>query len=186
MDAALWGYTVLLGATAVERLVELVVSRRNARWSFERGGREYGRGHFPFMVLLHTGLLVGCVAEAWVAERGFWPPLGVPMLAVVVLAQWMRWRIIGTLGHHWNTRVIVVPGMRPVRQGPYRFLRHPNYAVVVLEGVALPLVMGCWITAVVFTALNLPLLAVRIRCEERALARAQAAAPGERLVDEGV
>ena len=181
MDVALLGYTALIVATGIERLVELVVSRRNASWSFARGGQEFGRGHFPFMVVLHTGLLVGCVAEAWLLDRSFYPALGLPMLALALLAQWMRWRIITTLGHHWNTRVIVVPGMKPVEDGPYRFMRPPNYAVVVLEGLALPLIMSCWITALVFTALNLPLLAVRIRCEERALERAAAAAPGTTL-----
>ncbi len=134
-----------------------------------QGGREYGRGHFPPMVVLHTGLLVGALAEVWVADRPFVPWLGWSMLGVVIAAQGLRWWCIGTLGKRWNTRIIIVPGLPLVGGGPYRFLRHPNYVAVVLEGVALPLVGAAWITAVVFTALNAALLTVRIRAENRAL-----------------
>ncbi|MEV8027378.1 isoprenylcysteine carboxyl methyltransferase family protein [Cellulosimicrobium funkei] len=169
-------YVVLVGATAVERLAELVVSARNARWSFARGGVESGRGHFPAMVALHTGLLLACVAEAWLADRPFLPWLGWPMLVLVLASQGLRWWCIATLGPRWNTRVIVVPGLPIVARGPYRWLRHPNYVAVVVEGVALPLVHSCWITAVAFTLLNAVLLArFRIPAEERALARATAA-----------
>ena len=169
-------YTALVLATGVERLVELVVSARHARWSFERGGRESGRGHFPAMVALHTGLLVACVAEATLADRPFLPWLGWPMLVVVLAAQALRWWCIATLGPQWNTRVIVVPGSGLVARGPYRFLRHPNYVAVVAEGVALPLVHTAWVTALAFTVLNaVLLLGFRIPAEERALADARQA-----------
>ncbi|UKJ64804.1 isoprenylcysteine carboxyl methyltransferase family protein [Cellulosimicrobium cellulans] len=171
-------YVVLVGATAVERLAELVVSARNARWSFARGGVESGRGHFPAMVALHTGLLVACVAEAWLADRPFLPWLGWPMLVLVLASQGLRWWCIATLGPRWNTRVIVVPGLPLVARGPYRWLRHPNYVAVVVEGFALPLVHSCWVTALAFTVLNAVLLArFRIPAEERALALATAAGP---------
>ena len=160
-------YVVLVVLVGLERVAELVVSLRNAKWSFARGGVESGRGHYPFMVVLHTGLLAGCLVEA--AYRPFVPWLGWPMLAVVVLSQGLRWWCITVLGHQWNTRVIVVPGLRLVARGPYRWMRHPNYVAVVAEGIALPLVHTAWITAVVFTVLNIPLLAVRIRAEEAAL-----------------
>ncbi len=167
------GYLALILATGVERLVELVISKRNARWAFERGGIEYGQGHFPAMVALHTGLLVACVAEVYFFDRPFIPWLGWPMLAVVVLCQAGRYWIISSLGHQWNTRVIVVPGLGRVERGPYRFswMRHPNYIVVAIEGIALPLVHTAWVTAIVFTALNaVLLLAFRIPTENRALA----------------
>ncbi|MFE6236081.1 isoprenylcysteine carboxyl methyltransferase family protein [Cellulosimicrobium sp. NPDC057862] len=168
-------YVVLVGATAVERLAELVVSARNARWSFARGGVESGRGHFPAMVALHTGLLLACVAEAWLADRPFLPWLGWPMLTLVLASQGLRWWCIATLGPRWNTRVIVVPGLPLVARGPYRWLRHPNYVAVVVEGLALPLVHSCWVTALVFTVVNAVLLArFRIPAEERALALATA------------
>ncbi|MBF0689843.1 MAG: isoprenylcysteine carboxyl methyltransferase family protein [Cellulomonas sp.] len=163
-------YFVVVGLTAVERLVELVVSNRNAQWSFDRGGVESGRGHFPAMVLLHTALLVACVVEVLVADRPFLPWLGWPALVLVVASQALRWWCIATLGPRWNTRVIVVRDLPLVSRGPYRFFRHPNYVAVVVEGIALPLVHTAWVTALVFTLLNaVLLLRFRIPAEERAL-----------------
>ena len=132
------------------------------RWSLEHGGVERGQGHYPAMVVLHTGLLVGCLAEVWLADRPFDPALGWTMLVVVVAAQALRWWCIRTLGPRWNTQVVVVPGLPLVTGGPYRILRHPNYVAVVAEGVALPLVHSAWLTALVFTVLNAWLLTVRI------------------------
>ncbi|AEI13479.1 isoprenylcysteine carboxyl methyltransferase family protein [Cellulomonas gilvus] len=169
-------YVALVVATGLERLAELVVSARHARWSFARGGRESGRGHFPAMVALHTGLLVACVAEAVLADRPFLPWLGWPALVVVLASQALRWWCIRVLGPQWNTRVIVVPGLGLVARGPYRLLRHPNYVAVVAEGVALPLVHTAWVTALAFTVLNaVLLLGFRIPAEERALADSRAA-----------
>lgn len=168
-------YTALVLAVAVERLAELVVARRNARWSLARGGTETGSGHYPAMVALHTALLAGCVGEVHLADRPFLPALGWTMAVVVVAAQLLRWWCITTLGPRWNTRVIVVPGLPPVTGGPYRWLRHPNYVAVAAEGLALPLVHGAWSTAIAFTVLNAALMAVRIRCEDEALARLPAA-----------
>lgn len=167
-------YGLLMAAVAVERVAELVVARRNERWSTARGAIVTGQGHYPAMVALHTGLLVGCPAEVWLADRPFVPALAWPMLAALAGAQALRWWCIGTLGPRWNTRVMVVPGLPLVTSGPYRLLRHPNYVAVVAEGAALPLVHTAWVTAAVFTVLNAVLLTVRIRCENRALATATA------------
>ncbi|MGX7680547.1 isoprenylcysteine carboxyl methyltransferase family protein [Jatrophihabitans sp. DSM 45814] len=164
----LW-YTLLIAAVAIERLVELVVSKRNLAWSLARGGRESGFGHYPAMVILHSALLVGCLVEAFTLHRSFIPALGWPMLALVVLSQSLRWWCITTLGHQWNTRIVVVPGAQRVGAGPYRFLSHPNYVAVVVEGIALPLVHSAWITALVFSVLNAVLLTIRVRAEAAAL-----------------
>lgn len=164
----LW-YALLLAAIAVERLAELVVSRRNLARSRARGGVEFGAGHYPAMVVLHTGLLAGCLLEVIVFDRPFIPALGWSMLAVVVAAQVLRWWCVATLGPQWNTRVVVVPGAARVGDGPYRYFAHPNYVAVVAEGFALPLVHTAWITALVFTALNAALLRTRIRTENAAL-----------------
>ncbi|MDO9380158.1 MAG: isoprenylcysteine carboxylmethyltransferase family protein [Nocardioidaceae bacterium] len=169
MDASLWWFTALVLAVGVERLVELVVSNRNAAWSLRQGGVEVGRGHYPFMVVLHTALLVGALVEVWLRRPSTPSALAVSMLLLVVLAQALRWWCITTLGQQWNTRVIVVPGLSLVARGPYRVFRHPNYVAVVVEGVALPLVHGAWITAIVFTVLNAALLRTRIRTEDTAL-----------------
>lgn len=161
-------YTLLIAAVAVERVAELVVSQRNLAWSRARGGVEFGARHYPAMVALHTGLLAGCLVEA--AHRPFVPALGWPMLAVALAAQGLRWWCIATLGHQWNTRVVVIAGAARVAGGPYRFVPHPNYVAVIVEGVALPLVHTAWVTAVVFTLLNAVLLRTRIRVEDAALA----------------
>ncbi|KRF37236.1 isoprenylcysteine carboxyl methyltransferase family protein [Nocardioides sp. Soil805] len=167
---SLLAFTVLVALVGLERIAELVVSTRNAAWSMERGGVESGRGHYPFMVVLHTGLLVGALAEAWLRRPDVPSALAWSMLLLVLASQALRWWCITTLGRRWNTRVIVVPGLAPVRSGPYRLFRHPNYVAVVVEGVALPLVHAAWITALVFTVLNAALLTVRIRAEDAALA----------------
>ena len=163
-------YTVLILLVGLERLAELVVSNRNLRWSRQHGGIETGAGHYPAMVLLHSALLVGCLAEVWLLDRPFLPWLGWPMLALVIAAQALRWWCISTLGRQWNTRIVVIPGAARVTSGPYRYLRHPNYVAVVIEGVALPLAHTGWLTAVIFSVLNAVLLSVRIRSESGALA----------------
>jgi methyltransferase len=163
-------YALLIVAIAVERLAELVIAKRNLSWSRAQGGAEFGARHYRVMVVLHTGLLVGCLVEAIALHRPFIPALGWPMLAIVFAAQCLRWWCIATLGPQWNTRVVVVPGAARVADGPYRFLPHPNYVAVVAEGLALPLVHTAWITALVFTVLNAALLGTRIKVENAALA----------------
>jgi methyltransferase len=163
-------YVLLIGLVAAERVAELVVSQRNLATSKARGGLEFGAGHYPVMVVLHTALLASCVAEVLVLHRPFIPVLGWSMLAVAVAAQGLRWWCISTLGWQWNTRVIVVPGAPRVTGGPYRYLSHPNYVAVALEGIALPLVHSAWITALAFTGLNAALMIARIRVENSALA----------------
>jgi methyltransferase len=162
-------YYLLILAMSIERLVELVVSRRNAEWAFAQGGKEFGHSHYPVMVALHTALLLGCVLEVWALHRPFIAWLGWPMLLLVALSQALRWWCVATLGHQWNTLVIVLPQVPLIRRGPYRWLHHPNYVAVVVEGVALPLVHTAWLTAASFTLANALLLTVRIRVEDAAL-----------------
>jgi methyltransferase len=157
-------YVALILLVAVERVAELVVSKRNLEWSKANGGREFGAGHYPVMVALHTGLLAGAVLEARMRKRWIWPAFW-----VVLAAQALRWWCITTLGKQWNTRVVVVPGAPRIVGGPYRIVPHPNYVAVILEGAALPLVGGAWITAGVFSVANALLLRTRIRVENDAL-----------------
>ena len=164
-------YLILLFAVGVERLAELVLAQRNLAWSRARGGVEIGAGHYPVMVALHLALLVGCVVEVAVMQRPFIPALGWPMLALVVAAQGLRWWCITTLGRQWNTRVVVIPGAPRIDGGPYRWISHPNYVAVAIEGLALPLVHSAWVTALAFTTLNAALLSTRVSVENSALAR---------------
>jgi methyltransferase len=164
-------FTILVVLVALERLVELAVSKRNLRWSKEHGGVEYGHSHYPYMVALHVFLLVGCLVEVWVWQKPLIPALSIVMLVLVVASQALRWWCIATLGKRWNTLVVIVPGMPRVTGGPYRWMNHPNYVAVVIEGIALPMVGFAWVTALIFTLLNIPLLMVRLRVENAALAK---------------
>ncbi|CAA9451510.1 MAG: Alkylpyrone O-methyltransferase (B. subtilis BpsB) [uncultured Rubrobacteraceae bacterium] len=153
---------------AVQRLLELFRARRNERRARARGAIERGRGHYPYIVALHSLWLVSTLVEGLL--RGpelpaLWP---VP-LALFLLVQPLRYWALSSLGESWNTRILVVPGARPVRRGPYRYLSHPNYVVVVVEILTFPLIFGAWMTALVFTVLNAAVLFVRIREENRAL-----------------
>ena len=162
-------YYLFIVAIGVERLVELAVSRRNARWSFANGGKEFGREHYPVMVSMHSLLLLSCIVEVASMHRPFIPWLGWPMVALVALSTVMRWWCVSVLGKHWNPRLIVIPGASLVHRGPYRWLHHPNYTAVTVEVAALPLVHSAWLTAVVFSIANALVLNVRIRAENSAL-----------------
>ena len=153
---------------ALQRLVEVLYSRRNERRLRARGAVERGAGHYPLMVGLHALWLVSTLVEGLL--RGpeipaWWP---VP-LAAFLLVQPLRYWAIFTLGTNWNTRILVLPDAKLVRSGPYRYFSHPNYVVVAVEILTFPLIFGAWITAIVFSILNAALLFVRIRTENRAL-----------------
>jgi methyltransferase len=168
-------YLVLL---LVERAVELLVSRRNARRALAAGGVEVGRGHYPAMVLFHGTFLLACAVEPALWPQA-WPPAAAALaLAAALLAQGLRWWAIATLGGRWSTRIIVVPGAPPVVGGPYRFLPHPNYLAVAVELLAVPLIGGAVFTAALATLGNAAMLAVRIPAEERALGQGWARAFG--------
>lgn len=162
-------YTLLVGAVALGRLIELRIAERHRRRLLARGGIEAGAGHYPWMVALHTVFLISCPLEVWLLGRPFIPALAAAMLLLLALAVALRWWVIATLGERWTTRILVLRGASPVTGGPYRFLRHPNYLAVVAEIATLPLVHTAWITALAFSVLNSWLLRVRIRAEEAAL-----------------
>lgn len=167
-----------LGFLCLERLAELAVSSRNARRALASGGVESGRRHYAVMVVVHALFPFAAAGEVLGLGRPFPGAAGWTALALALAAQALRWWAIATLGPRWSTRVVVVPGAAPVTSGPYRFVRHPNYLAVVLEMAAVPSVHGAWLTAVVFSAANAALLAVRVPAEERALGAEYARALG--------
>jgi methyltransferase len=153
----------LLGFVTVERVAELFLARRNTLRLLERGAREAAPGHYPLIVLLHAAWLCGLWLLAW--NRS----IRLAWLALFVLVQGLRFWILATLGERWTTRILVLPGAPLVRAGPYRFLSHPNYVVVVAEIAILPLVFGLVWYAVVFSLLNAFVLTIRIGAENAAL-----------------
>ena len=155
-------YAFLVFLVALQRVVELQISRSNEIHLRRRGAVEHGAGHYPVMVALHTLWLLACLVERMYA------PTQIAWL-MFLAGQYLRWTTIRTLKRRWTTRVIVLEGAELVSGGPFRWLNHPNYLGVCLEIVALPLIGGCWRSALVFGSLNFILLVVRIRIEERAL-----------------
>jgi methyltransferase len=154
---------VVLVLVTMQRLSELLIARRNTAALLSNGGVEIGAGHYPVMVLLHASWLGGLWWFGWYQA--------VNMLALVpyIILQFGRVWVLATLGKRWTTRIISMPGERLVAQGPYRFLHHPNYAVVALEMPLLPLAFGLPTFAFVFGILNLAMLAWRISVEEKAI-----------------
>ena len=152
---------------ALQRLAELLFARRNTRRLLADTGKEYGAGHYPLIVVLHVGWLAALLLFVSSDEPVRWWAAGL-YLALQPLRLW----IIASLGRRWTTRIIVVPGAPPIRTGPYRWLRHPNYSLVAAEIALLPLAFGAWEVALAFSVANLPLIAWRVRVEEAALAEA--------------
>jgi methyltransferase len=155
---------VILAAVALQRISELVLSRHNTSKLMARSAIEVAPGHYPLMVAVHTTWLI----SLWVLGRDQ-PVDGIAFLAYLVL-QGLRFWVMWTLGARWTTRIIALPGEALVSAGPYRFMSHPNYAVVTGEIAILPLVLHLPLTALVFTILNAIVLVIRIRAENRALA----------------
>jgi len=163
MDATLAAVAILALVT-LQRLAELHLATRNTRRLLVQGAVEYGASHYPLVVALH-GLWL---AALWWLAPG--RPVDVVLLTLFLVLQVGRLWVIGTLGERWTTRIIVKPGAPLVRRGPYRFMNHPNYLIVVLEIAVLPLVFGLWQLALLFSLLNAAVLAIRIGEENRALA----------------
>jgi methyltransferase len=155
---------LLVLLVALQRLGELLLARRNTRRLLARGGREEGRAHYPLFILLHGGWLLAVFLLASPLRQPDWA-----FLFLFLLLQVGRLWVVWSLGEFWTTRIITLPGEPLVRRGPYRFLKHPNYLIVVGEIAALPLAFGLWETALAFSLANLLLLAHRIRVEEAAL-----------------
>ncbi len=169
-------YLVLIAAVYTERLVELVVSGRNARRLLAAGGIAVGDDHRRIMVGFHAVFPAACAVEVLALHRPFPGALGACALGLVLGAQALRWWCVRALAGRWTIPVIVVPAASPVTRGPYRVLRHPNYLAVIVEVAALPLVHGAWWVALAGSAINAGILAARIRSEERALGAAWRAA----------
>jgi methyltransferase len=162
-------FLVLVGAVGACRLAELRLSRRHQRALAAGGAAVLPEPVFPAMVALHTGILVAAVLETFLLARPFAAALAVPAVALVVLANALRFWVIATLGVHWNVRVVPSMGLGVVTSGPYRFVRHPNYVAVFVELTALPLVHGAFLTAVAGALLHAAILHRRVRLEESVL-----------------
>lgn len=150
-----------------ERLIELFISKKNAKYIQSLGGYEVGKKHYPFIVILHIMFLTSFYLESLIRPQlpSYWY---IPFSFFVFL-QVLRYWVIFSLGMFWNTRIFVLPNSKPINKGPYRFLRHPNYLIVILEMITIPLIFGSYLTMIIFPIINAVILYVRIKTEEQAL-----------------
>jgi len=158
----------VVGFVIIQRIVELFVAKKNELWIRSQGGYEVGANHYPYMVAIHVGFFISLIAEFLVFER-FVPSYWILFFVIFACLQLMRVWVISSLGRFWNTKILVLPGAHVVKKGPFHFIRHPNYVVVTLEIIVIPLMFGAYFTAIVFTVLNVLILRVRIPVEEAAL-----------------
>ncbi|SHM97852.1 isoprenylcysteine carboxyl methyltransferase family protein [Mucilaginibacter sp. OK098] len=157
-------FTIFISLLIIQRLSELLIARRNEKWLLSQGAVQYGQSHYPFMIAMHTLFIVSIIAEYNLRGRTeiSWIFLGI-FLAVLLFKFWA----LSSLGKYWNTKIYRIPGVYPVKRGPYKFLKHPNYMEVVCEIAFIPLVFHLYYTAVIFTVLNAAMLSVRITVENK-------------------
>jgi methyltransferase len=146
-----------------QRLLELVVAKRNEAWARSQGAEEFGKAHYPFIVALHTAFIISMIAEYFYLGGEFSLLMLIIFLLLISLKIWT----IGSLGKYWNTKILRIPNSIFIKKGPYKLFKHPNYFIVICEIIVIPLVFHLYATAIVFTLLNAVMLTVRIREEER-------------------
>lgn len=166
MPVALW---VLFGLIVLQRLVELVIARRNEKWMKDHGGIEQGSGHYILFIVLHVSFFLSLLAEIMLSGSSD-TTFHYVLFALFLVTQVVRIWCIHALGRFWNTKIIIAPNFSLVKEGPYKYMKHPNYVIVGVELFIIPLLFGAPVTAAIFPILHILLLTVRIPAEERALA----------------
>jgi len=151
-----------------QRLSELYIARRNEKWLRSQGAVEYGKSHYPYIVALHTLFIISIIAE-YILRPGLSMDYIFLLLFILLLA--FKFWALSSLGKYWNTKIFRVPGSGPVKKGPYKLFKHPNYFIVICEIVIIPMVFHLYYTAIIFTVLNAIMLTVRIRVENKVWAK---------------
>jgi len=162
-------FWILIGILILQRLGELVLAHRNLSILKQRGGYEVGASHYKYIVFIHLGWFISMIGEyyLWGTLSSLW----FIYVGIFIFAQIGRYWVISTLGIFWNTRIVVIPNTLPIKNGPYRFLRHPNYLIVKVELLVFPLIFNLFFTAIVFAVLNYFILKIRITEEEKVLSK---------------
>lgn len=169
MDLSVIAFLALLVVVSALRFFELRISRRHQQRMLARGATKIAEPRFRWMVALHTAVLLGAALEVIFLHRPFIPALAVSMFLIFLAANAVRWWVIRTLGEHWNVQVVDSTRLGVISSGPFRFVRHPNYAAVFAEMIALPLIHTAWITALAGAVAHATVLAQRLATEERVL-----------------
>ena len=152
----------------LQRLSELYIARRNEKWLRSQGAVEYGESHYPYIVALHTLFIISIIVEYMLKSNS---PIDYTFLVLFIVLLVFKFWTLSSLGKYWNTKIFRVPGTGPVKRGPYKLFKHPNYFVVVCEVAIIPLVFHLYYTAVIFTILNAIMLYVRIKTENKVWAK---------------
>lgn len=161
-------FLMILTFLVIQRLIELYIASQNERWMLQKGAIVYGQKHYPYMIILHVSFFLILIVEVVLSGQEptrFWPIL----LGTFILLQLARYWVIFTLGKYWNTKIIVLPGADLIEKGPFQYMKHPNYMIVTLELLVVPLMFQAYITAILFFFLNQWMLLIRIREENQAL-----------------
>lgn len=161
-------FYVFFSLLILQRITELAIARRNEKWMIDRGGVEHGSEHYRFIVALHTLFLLSLLFEVMVFEREI-SVLWYLLIPILIITQMIRYWALMSLGSYWNTKIIIVPNDIVVSKGPYQYLKHPNYIIVAVEILIIPLLFQAYVTALIFTILNIVMMTVRIPTEEKAL-----------------
>jgi methyltransferase len=156
-------FILFISFVIFQRLLELVVAKRNEAWARSQGAVEFGKAHYPFIVTLHTLFIISMIAEYFYLGGEFSVIMMVIFLLLISLKIWT----IGSLGKYWNTKILRIPNSIFIKKGPYKLFKHPNYFIVICEIIVIPLVFHLYATAIIFSLLNAVMLTVRIREEER-------------------
>jgi len=157
-------FWIFLAFLITQRLSELYIARQNEKWLLQQGAIQYGQSHYPFMVGMHTLFIVSLIVEYSVRHN---TPFNYYFLLAFILVLSFKFWALSSLGKYWNTKIYRVPGVYPVKKGPYKIFKHPNYMEVVLEIAIIPLVFNLYYTAVIFSVLNAAMLYVRISVENK-------------------
>jgi methyltransferase len=157
-------FTIFIIFFILQRLSELYIARGNEKWLLSQGAIQYGQNHYLFIIALHTGFIISIIAEYILRDQ---PPISWVFLAIFIAILLFKFWALSSLGKYWNTKIYRIPGVYPVKKGPYKFLKHPNYMEVVCEIAIIPLVFHLYYTAIIFTVLNAIMLTVRITVENK-------------------
>ena len=163
-------FYLVMTAVIAQRLTELIISKRNEKWLLENGAVEYGKDHYKYIVIMHTLFFVSMITEYEIKGRYTeFNVINYLFLVFFLILQIFRVLVIKSLGKYWNTKIFRIHGSAPVKTGPYRYIKHPNYIIVSCEILILPLIFNLYYTAVIFSLLNAAMLSVRIKAENEAL-----------------
>lgn len=161
-------FWIAIAILAVQRIMELLIATRNEKIVRAKGAREYDEKGYRVIVLMHVAFFISLISEYIFLDKtlsNFW----IPLLILFLLAQFLRYWAISSLGYFWNTKILVTHGTSSINTGPYKFISHPNYLAVIIEIAVIPLLFSCYLTFIIFSIINLLVLKRRIRIEEQAL-----------------